>query len=127
LPIAGGRGRTRIAYNLWWIYGAIPTAIAFLGVRAPGINRTRCGVATGRCAKVGRLEDAEDVRLKNEVTYWFAVRDSWMRRVLLAIVLWGFRNAAAGISGPTESSRVSTRFLRAHSQARRETRHAFHE
>ena len=85
----GRRRRTRIAYSLWWIYGGIPTGLAFLGVRFLELIEPDVELPPAAAAKVERLEDAEDVRLKNEVTYWFAVRDSWMRRLLLRIVLWG--------------------------------------
>jgi len=40
-------------------------------------------------AKVQRLESVEDLSPKNEVTYWFTVRESWIRRVLLAVILKG--------------------------------------
>lgn len=31
----------------------------------------------------------EDLRAKNEVTYWFAVKDSWVRRQLMTLILYG--------------------------------------
>ena len=85
----GRRARTRIAYSLWLIYGAIPTAAAYLFVRFLEMFERDVELAPAAAEKVERLEEVEDVRLKNEVTYWFAVRDSWMRRLLLRVVLWG--------------------------------------
>lgn len=38
---------------------------------------------------MARLEAVEDLRLKNEVTYWFTVKESWVRRQLMTLVLWG--------------------------------------
>lgn len=89
IPDRGVRELTRLAYGVWWLYGAIPTALAFLAVR--GLERIERDVELPPAdpAKIERLEGREDLRLKNEVTYWFAVRDSWMRRVLLRIILWG--------------------------------------
>lgn len=79
-----------VGYGLWWIYGALPTGLALLVVRllekiepdppAPPIDS----------AKVERIEATEDLRLKNAVTLWFTVRDTWIRRrVLSPLILWG--------------------------------------
>jgi hypothetical protein len=85
----GKRDLTRLAYALWWIYGAIPTGLALAGVRVLELIERDVELIAADEEKVERLESVEDLRLKNEVTYWFAVRDTWVRRQLLAIILWG--------------------------------------
>jgi hypothetical protein len=89
IPERGRREVAWIAYALWWIYGAIPTGIAMLVVRLLELIEPDPVLPPADAAKVERLEMAEDIRLKNEVTYWFAVRGGWMRRWLLAVILWG--------------------------------------
>ena len=37
---------------------------------------------------LGRLEDSEDHTPKNQVTLWFPVRPTWVRRTLLRTILW---------------------------------------
>lgn len=89
IPDRGRREVASIAHALWWIYGAIPTGIALLVVRFLEWIEPDLVLPPADAAKVERLEIAEDIRLKNEVTYWFAVRGGWMRRWLLAVILWG--------------------------------------
>lgn len=85
----GRRDLARVAYAFWWLYGAIPTGLALLLVRVLERIEPDDVLPPADARKVANLEDAEDIRLKNEVTYWFAVRDSWIRRWLLAVILWG--------------------------------------
>ena len=89
LPDRSQREVASIAYALWWIYGAIPTGIAMLTVRFLERIEPDPVLPPADPAKVERLEIVEDIRLKNEVTYWFAVRGGWARRWLLAVILWG--------------------------------------
>ena len=79
----------RLAYGLWWIYGGIPTGLAMLGVRILEIFEPDIEAPPPDEDTLRRLEATEDLRLKNEVTLWFPVKDSWMRRFLLRLVLWG--------------------------------------
>lgn len=83
------RPLARGAYRVWWLYGAIPTGLAILGVRLlEKMERDELAPPPDP-AKVRRLEDVEDLQLKNAVTLWFPVRPTWMRRLLLRVILWG--------------------------------------
>lgn len=83
------RSAAWLAYALWWIYGAAFTGAAFLGVRF--LEKTEPDIVAPPAdpAKVARLEDAEDRQPINEVTYWLPVRNTWVRRRLLGVILWG--------------------------------------
>jgi hypothetical protein len=85
----GRRDLTRIAHGLWWLYAAIPTGLALLIVRTLEVLERERVLPAADPAKVARLEEVEDRRLKNEVTYWFEVKETWIRRQLMSVVLWG--------------------------------------
>lgn len=77
------------AYRLWWLYGSLPTALAMLGVRL--LERLEPDLPTPLPdeEQLQRLEASEDVDPKNEVTLWFPVRPTWLRRTLMRVILWG--------------------------------------
>jgi len=79
----------RIAFGLWWIYGAVPTALALVLVRLTEAVESHPVAPDPDIEKVRRLEAKEDHRLKNAVTLWFPVKDSGVRRLLLRMILWG--------------------------------------
>ena len=85
----GVRELAWLAYGLWWIYGALFTGIAMLVVRCLEIIEPDVVGPLPDPAKVKRLEDVEDLHLKNAVLLWMPVRDTWVRRILLRIILWG--------------------------------------
>ena len=78
-----------IAYGLWWIYGAVPTALALVLVRLTEAVEFHSVAPDPDLEKVRRLEAKEDLRLKNAVTLWFPVKNSLARRLLLRVILWG--------------------------------------
>ena len=78
-----------VAYGLWWIYGAIPTGLALLGVRLLELIEPDRVAPPADEEAIRRLEDAEDLRPKNEVTLWFPVRPTWIRRLLMRLILFG--------------------------------------
>lgn len=85
----GRRDLTCLAHRLWWLYAAVPTGLALLIVRTLELLEREHVLPAANPAKVARLEDVEDRRLKNEVTYWFEVKETWIRRQLMSVVLWG--------------------------------------
>jgi hypothetical protein len=89
IPRPGLRRLAWVAYGLWWIYGALFTAAAFLFVRFLEIVEPDIVAAQPDAEKVRRIEAVEDLSITNEVTYWFPVKPTWVRRVLLRVVLWG--------------------------------------
>lgn len=80
---------TSVAYALWWVYGAIPTAAALLWVRFLEAVEPDVVAPAPDEETLQRLEWSEDLRLKNAVTLWFPVKPTWARRVLLWVILWG--------------------------------------
>ena len=88
------RTAARLAYGLWWIYGGIFTGLAIVGVRILEIIEPDIEASPPDEETLRRLEATEDHRLKNEVTLWFPVKDSWKRRLLLALILWGSERAS---------------------------------
>lgn len=78
-----------LAYGIWWIYGGLFTGLAFLSVRVLEWIEPDRMAATPGPAKVARLEATEDLAVINEVTYWFPVKATLVRRILLRIILWG--------------------------------------
>ena len=71
-------------YGAWWIYGAVPTALSFLGVRLLElIERDEVAPAPDE-SRLTVLESREDIDPKNEVTLWFPVRNSLIRRLLMS-------------------------------------------
>lgn len=78
-----------LAYALWWVYGAVFTGAAFAGVRLLEKIEPDIVAPPPDPAKVERLENSEDRQPINEVTYWFPVRNTWIRRRLLGVILWG--------------------------------------
>ena len=83
------RAAAGLAYVMWWLYGGIFTGLALLGVRLLEIMEPDIEAPQPDEETLRRLEATEDLRLKNEVTLWFPVKNSWMRRLLLALILWG--------------------------------------
>jgi hypothetical protein len=79
----------RVAYGIWWIYGALFTGVALLFVRLLEIVEPDIIAAQPDPEKVMRLEATEDLTITNEVAFWFPVKPTWVRRVLLRIILWG--------------------------------------
>ena len=79
----------QLALWLWWIYGAIPTALAFASVRLVERFERRSEAPEPDPAKVDRLVAREDQRIQNAVTIWFPVKNSFVRRLLLRVILWG--------------------------------------
>jgi len=77
------------AYGVWWIYGALFTGAAFLFVRLLELVEPDIVAAQPDAEKVSRIEATEDLTITNEVTYWFPVKPTWVRRVLLRVILWG--------------------------------------
>src|ERR1017187_32867 len=77
------------AYSLWWIYGAFFTGAAFLFVRFLEIVEPDIVAAQPSANKIMRIEATEDLTITNEVTYWFPVKPTWVRRVLLRVILGG--------------------------------------
>jgi hypothetical protein len=78
-----------VAYGLWWIYGAFFTGAAFLFVRLLEIVEPDIIAPQPDKEDVRQIEAAEDLTITNEVTYWFPIKPTWVRRVLLRIILWG--------------------------------------
>ncbi len=78
-----------IGFGLWWMYGALFTAGAMLFVRLLEKIEADPPAPPPESAKVERIEATEDLRLKNAVTLWFPMRDTWIRRVLTWLILWG--------------------------------------
>ncbi len=78
-----------VSYGLWWIYGAFFTGAAFLFVRFLEIVEPDVVAPQPDAQKVARIEAVEDLAITNEVTYWFAVKPTWVRRALLRVILWG--------------------------------------
>jgi hypothetical protein len=78
-----------LAYGLWWIYGAFFTGAALLFVRLLEIVEPDIVAAQPDAEKVTRIEAVEDLTITNEVTYWFPVKPTWVRRMLLRVILWG--------------------------------------
>ena len=83
------RGAAWIGFGLWWIYGGIATGIALLIVSIVELFEPDPPAPPPDSAKVERIEATEDLILKNAVTLWFTVRNSWIRRVLTKVILWG--------------------------------------
>jgi hypothetical protein len=104
----GRRELTRIAYRLWWLYAGIPTGIALAGVRWLELREPDLELPPADAAKVERLESVEDLRLKNEVTYWFTIKESWMRRQLMTVVLWGSEGGCRHLWTNGELSGIDT-------------------
>ena len=104
----GRRELTRIAYRLWWLYACIPTGIALAGVRVLELSEPDLELPPADAAKVERLEAVEDRRLKNEVTYWFTVKESWARRQLMSVVLWGSEGGCRHLWTNGELSGIDT-------------------
>lgn len=80
---------TWLAYAVWWLYGKIFTSLALFGFRLLELVEPDIVAPAPDPEKLQRLEAGEDLRLKNEVTLWFPVRNTWIRRLLLALILFG--------------------------------------
>jgi hypothetical protein len=89
VPSASRRFAYSWAYRFWWLYGAIPTAAAMLGVRFLECSEQDELAPLPSEEQLQRLEETEDVDPKNEVTLWFPVRRTWIRRLLMRVILWG--------------------------------------
>ena len=85
----GWRDMAWIAYGLWWIYGALFTGAAMVFVRILEKVEPDVEAPPPDPEKVKRLEDVEDLHLKNSVTFWLPIRETFVRRVLLRVILWG--------------------------------------
>ncbi|WP_145168256.1 hypothetical protein [Planctomycetes bacterium Pla133] len=83
------RALTRMGAWIWWLWGAIPTAVAFLVVRGLELWERPLEAPGPTEAELQALEQAEDERPRNELTVWFPVRDNWLSRVLLRVILFG--------------------------------------
>jgi hypothetical protein len=104
----GRRELTRLAYRLWWIYAGIPTGLALAGVRWLELREPDLELPPAEPEKVERLESVEDRRLKNEVTYWFTLKESWARRQLMTVVLWGSEGGCRHLWTRGELSGIAT-------------------
>jgi hypothetical protein len=78
-----------LGYGLWWIYGGLFTAAAFLLVRLLECIEPDPVAPSPDPTKVAQLEATEDLTVINEVTYWFPVKPTLIRRLLLRVILWG--------------------------------------
>jgi hypothetical protein len=78
-----------LGYGLWWVYGGLFTAAAFLLVRLLELTEPDPVAPEANPAKVARLESTEDLKVVNEVTYWFPVKPTGIRKALLRVILWG--------------------------------------
>lgn len=83
------RALTRVAAWGWWLWGAVPTAIAFLTVRALELTEPEHPAPWPAADELEDLEEAEDERPRNELTVWFPVRSAWISRALLRVILFG--------------------------------------
>ena len=108
IAVRGRRELTRLAYRVWWIYAAIPTGLALAGVRWLELREPEIVLPPADPEKVQRLESVEDRRLKNEVTYWFTIKESWMRRLLMRVVLWGSEGGCRHLWTDGELSGIGT-------------------
>jgi hypothetical protein len=104
----GRRELMRILYRVWWLYAAIPTGIALAGVRWLELREPDLKLPPADPAKVERLEAVEDLRLKNEVTYWFTVKETWARRQLMTVVLYGSEGGCRHLWTNGELSGIGT-------------------
>ena len=85
----GTRWLVRAGYALWWLYAAIPVAVAFVWVRIVEWMEEHPPPPTPDSEQVRRIEVVEDSRPKNELTVWFPVRPTRMGRLLMRVVLYG--------------------------------------
>ncbi|HEY3755696.1 MAG TPA: hypothetical protein VGL42_06065 [Opitutaceae bacterium] len=85
----GKRALAWLAYGLWWIYGAVFTGMALLVVRVLELIEPDVVAPSADPAKVAQLESTEDLTIVNQVTYWFPVKPTCVRRLLLRVILWG--------------------------------------
>lgn len=83
------RALRQAAFTLWWSYAVAPSSAALSAVRMLERSESQPPEPTIDSAKWARLEAGEDRFLHNEVTLWLPVRDSFARRLLLRVVLWG--------------------------------------
>lgn len=88
-PQAWSRNLTWLAYSVWWVYGAIPTAAGFLVSRLLELTEQESVAEPPDEALVNRLEVAENLGSKNAVTILFEVKNSWIRRWYLWMILRG--------------------------------------
>ncbi len=83
------RAAARAGAWIWWLWGAVPTALAFATVRALELLERPEPAPGPSEEELHALEDNEDRRPRNELTVWFPVKDSALSRLLLRIVLFG--------------------------------------
>src|SRR5690606_8865013 len=79
----------RVGYGIWWIYGAIPTAAGYLVSRFLELTERESVAGPPDEALVSRLEIVENTSSKNAVTILFEVRNSFVRRWYLWMILRG--------------------------------------
>ncbi|MHB9005540.1 MAG: hypothetical protein ACYDC1_01265 [Limisphaerales bacterium] len=87
-----GRVRRALAWILcgvWWVYGALFTGLAMALVRVLEWIETDVEAPLPDEEQLARLENAEDRIPRNELTVWFPVRNTWIGRRLLAVILFG--------------------------------------
>ena len=87
-----GRVRRALVWalcGLWWIYSAPFTGLAMLLVRVLELVEPDIEAPRPDAEKLDYLENAEDRVPRNELTVWFPVRDWWIGRLLLGVILFG--------------------------------------
>jgi hypothetical protein len=83
------RALRHAAFTLWWLYAVAPTSAALSAVRVVEWSEGEPPPPPIDPERWARLEAGEDRFTHNEVTLWLPVRDSFARRFLLRVVLFG--------------------------------------